>query len=299
MKYFKTEASQSAEKYEITPEEYFRVTHRKHPFEQLNETRGLSQYGVCPSCLNTVQLIGVVHKTKCRPYGKHTGKSIDGFQVWNERKYEYCPFSKKSKYREPNDEELLVEIDDNVIELYDLLKNQFDRVIYFLGKELGIKCSKVFWKRVLNQYLVNKSYCYPWLTGSNLPYIFAYWGMCHHNLYKQSFLEGSELYEVLKSYPGVKFVKSGERYHQLENKEGMFLKLHFRLVGHNQNVSEDGELRETMLFCVDDRKTGETIFEKKIEFNETYFLNIINSKESDKRQQWLLDMAADMMKPLI
>ena len=38
-------------------------------------------------------------------------------------------------------------------------------------KELGIRCSTMFWRKVLNQFLVNEVYFYPWLTESNLPYI--------------------------------------------------------------------------------------------------------------------------------
>lgn len=298
MKYFKTEASRYAERYEITPENFVRVTKGKYPFEQRSEEGELLTYGICPSCLNSVQLMGIVHEIKNRPHGKHTGKSINGFPVWNQRKYEYCPFAVKNR-RKPNDDEKSDEIDDSVIELYNLLREQFDRVVYVIGKEFGILCSGDFWEKTLNQYLVNKAYCYPWLTEANLPYIFAYWGMRHQNLYKQKFLEGSELYNVLANYPDVDFRKAYGNYYRLEKKNGSFIKLWFRFINHTYKVSNGEELKESMLFCVDNIDTGETVFEKRIEFSETYFMSLINKAENEnKRQQWLLDIANRLMKPL-
>ncbi len=68
------------------------------------------------------------------------------------------------------------------------------------------------------------------------------------------------------------------------------------LTGHKNNVSEGEILKETMAFCIDDRTTGNTIFEEQIEFDETYFMNLVNKSDNDdKRQQWLLDIANELM----
>ena len=40
-------------------------------------------------------------------------------------------------------------------------------------------------------------YFYPWLTESNLPYIFALKGMQHQNILGQKFLIGTQLYNCL------------------------------------------------------------------------------------------------------
>lgn len=54
-----------------------------------------------------------------------------------------------------------------------------------------------------------------------------------------------------------------------------------------------------MLFCVDDMQTGETIFEKRLEFNENYFMNMVNKKgNEDKRQQGFLNIAAKLIPEL-
>lgn len=302
MKYFKSRAARTAPRYEVTEDNFTAATERKYPFEQVNKQGKIQQYGICPSCLNPVQLIGISHEIIPTPYGKHTGKSIPDLSPWNQIKYEYCPYASKNERREPDDEEQLPEIDESIIELYDLLRSQFDRVVYILGKELGIQCTSYFWRTALNQYLVNRAYCYPWLSEANLPYIFAYFGIRHQRLYKQRILVNSPLYEVLAAFPDADFIKSdntSSKYEQLINKDGQFLNLYFRFTDHKQNASNGQTLRESMLFFVDDRNTGTTIYQQKIEFEESYFMNIIHKEENEnKRQQWLLGIAANIMQSL-
>ena len=76
MKHFKVKASRYAERYEITRENFERVTGCKEPFEQIKDTGRASQYAICPSCLNPIQIIGLVQEIKSKPYGRHSGKNI-------------------------------------------------------------------------------------------------------------------------------------------------------------------------------------------------------------------------------
>lgn len=57
MKCFKVKASRMAERYKITSEEFIKRTERKKPFEQCTSGSALSQFGLCPSCLNPIQLL--------------------------------------------------------------------------------------------------------------------------------------------------------------------------------------------------------------------------------------------------
>ena len=298
MKYFKIRAARTAKRYKITPFEFLEITKRKFPFEQVTEHWKLSQYGICPSCLNPIQLIGVVKEIDGTPYGKHTGKNIKGLPEWNQRKYQYCPFAVRNIRRAPNEDEWLTEIDEGVIELYNLLKEQFDRIVYIIEKELNFRGSNAFWVKVLNQYLINKDYLYPWLTEVNLPYIFAYFGMTHQKVYKQKFLIGSDIYNTLSSYQGVEFIISENRYAQLVNQKGSFLNLFFRFIKHTYKVSNGEAIIESMMFYIDDRTTGKTIYEKQIEFSETFFMNMINKDNSNKRQQRLMNIADKNMPAL-
>ena len=295
MKFFKTEAKRTAERYIINVESFKARTDSKYPFVQRSD-RELRAYGICPCCLNPIQLIGIFKKIKVEPYGKHTGENVNGFPDWDYVKYKYCPFA-SGKRAQPRDNEPLLPIDSSVIELYELLKTQFDRVIYLVEKELHIRCTAAFWKKGLSVFVNSELYRYPWLTEANLPYIFAYFAMQQSNCIGQSFEKGTEIYQALEKYPNVKFVKTKlDGYNRL-SADGGFLRLHFRLTDHRYRAVEGETLKESMKFCIDDiSKNSKTVFEQRIEFDETLFMNLVNKKGNEnKRQQWLLDIANELM----
>lgn len=308
MKYFKVSASRIAPRYEITTENYMEVTECKYPFEQKTGRGKLSEYAICPSCLNPIQLIGIMSKVNISPHGRHTGKDIDGLPRWQFEKYKYCPFrSSNQEGKKPNDDEKAMEFDNNFWELYYLLKAQFDRVVTIVSNELSIRCGNGFWEKSLQQFTHRDVFCYPWLTEVNLPYIFAYRGMQHQNVWGQKVLIGSELYNALKAHPNVKLEEyaikdsmenTSAKYAKVVN-NGKNLNLEFRFTNHKQKAEKGKELRESMLFCIDDLDTGETVFEKTIEFSENYFMNLI-AKQGNKanRKQWLLDIADKVMEPV-
>lgn len=300
MKYFKTKALRTEQRYRITEENFEKQTHHKYPYEQVNSSQTITQYAVCPSCLNPIQLIGLSRQTKVKPYGKHTGKSIKDIGRWNQIKYEYCPYSVQGQRREINDEERIAEITDDIVQIYNLLKNQFDRVIYVISDALHIRCSANFWKKVLNQFIINQGYCYPWLTEVNLPYVVAYIGMRHQNIYGQCFENNSRLFQSLKCQNIADFIPIDEKnkYMRIISKRNYF-NYEFRFSGHQQNAVNGKELIETMNFCVDDIDNQGTIYEEAINFSETYFYNIINKSENqNKRNQTLLNIANEVMPDL-
>lgn len=301
MKLFKIEATRNAPAYEITKENFENTTMHKLPFELINLDGSVSEYGICPSCLNPIQIIGLVKKVKVKPYGKHTGKNVENLRDWDQTKYEYCPYATKQVRREINDDELLPEITEDIIELYDLLKNNFDRVVYVVSNALDIRCSSSFWKKALRGYLANNVYCYPWLTENNLPYIFAFVGMRHYSAHKQQFRVGSDVFKALEAYPNVKFSESScDRNYKILTNDSGFLNLQFRLWNHKQEAVEGELLKESMHFCIDDLSNGKvtTVFEKKIDFDEKLFMNLVRSKNNTYRNQKLLDIATELMKPL-
>lgn len=297
MKYFKVKAKHSAPRYRITSNNFVKYTLNKYPFEQVNSSGSLSQYAICPSCSNTIQLIGLTHATKVTPHGKHTGKSIKGFTPWNQQKYIFCPFAKHSEYIPPNDEMLLPNITKDVIELYELLKNNFDRAVFLLEKSMNIKCSNNFWRKSLLQYITNKTYLYPWLTEANLPYVFALRGMTQQSCFGQQFVKDSSVFYALSKYQGIKFVASYKNnYEVLRNNESKFIKPVFRLTNHKQTASTGDILKETMDLYIDDNSNGITIYKKRIEFDETFFQNLIHSKSANVyRNKELLNLASEIM----
>ena len=197
-------------------------------------------------------------------------------------------------------EEILPNITEDIVELYELLKFQFDRIVYIISKELDIKCSSDFWKNVLRQYLVNYYYCSPRLTEVNLPYLFAYFGMSHNNPFGQSVKKDSELYDKLKHHKSVDLTNDNKYNRDFAViKQTKFFRFEFRFTGYKCYAENGKKLTESMMFCVDDILTGKTFFEKEIFFDETHFMNIVNSEKSEKyRNHHLLEIAQNLMLPL-
>ena len=92
IRYFKTEQKKDAERFEINLKKFEKKTQRKWPFVQENEDGGLSEYAICPSCLNPIQIIGIMHNTKLMPHGIHTKRNVKGLAKWNEENYKRCPY---------------------------------------------------------------------------------------------------------------------------------------------------------------------------------------------------------------
>lgn len=305
MKYFKMKAARTADRYEINTNEFTKQTENKFPFVQSVSVHKVSQFAVCPSCLNPIQLIGINKKISCSPYGRHTGKSIDGLPEWNYYKYQYCPYAQVKDKRDPTDNDRL-EITEDVIELYNLLKTQFDRVVYVIQQELKIYCSSAFWSEALQRFINCAGYCYPWLTEANLPYVFAYIGMQHARLVGQKFFVDTELYHTLDKQNNTKFVfpqdKDGNELKDRPYRllfQTQYMNYHFRFTSHKQKATEGAALEESMEFCVDDMRSNTEIYKRRIAFNENHFMNIVKKEGNEgKRQQWLLDIATKLMPPL-
>ena len=61
MKYFKVKAERTAQRYEISLKKFIKETDRNYPFEQVNKSKTISDYAICPSCLNPIQLLSLIH----------------------------------------------------------------------------------------------------------------------------------------------------------------------------------------------------------------------------------------------
>lgn len=298
MKYFKVKASRMADKYEVNKNNFESYTENKPPFEQVGNDGEARQYGICPSCLNPVRLIGIYKDIKRNPYAKHTGEDVNNLPKWNLYKYQHCPFAKTNDKRPINIDERGA-ITDDTVELYNILRMQFDRVVYIITKSFGVKGSLSFWENALKKFRESEGYCYPWLTESNLPYIFAFFGLQQQKLYNQEIAVDSDIYNTLRIYPPVLFEGSG-KFHKLVNKEKQYVDLRFRFTEHKQCAKDGEELKESIKFCIDDwNNNNKTIFEKTIDFDETYFSNLIRKVgNEDKRNRRLIDLANEHLPPI-
>ena len=292
VKYYKLAPLIKAQQYEITTKQSFEnATKNKYPYVQKNNSGGLSYYAFCPICLNPIQLVGLY--TSNRKYGKHTGEDIKGLGKFNFYYYRYCPYATNQRVHiDPR--ERLTDIDDRIKELYYLIKEQFDRIIYIVEKTLNIKCSKQFWENSLNQFMMSEGYLYPWINEANIPYVFAYLGLQSQNLYGQMIKNNSALYNKLHSSAELSIVDQGNGYSKITSKEGCYVLLTVRFLNHIQKALEGEELNETIQFCVD--KNNNDFFSETIQIDNHYFINLINKIDNNnKRNTKLLQLSEKHM----
>ncbi|MCC8097011.1 MAG: hypothetical protein LIO44_00255 [Eubacterium sp.] len=303
MKYFKLKTGVS-EIFEIEKNRFDYVTDKKKPYYEMEGDTSARHFAVCPACDNPIQIIGLYKKLKNsqKPYGKHYNKSISKLAVYNEQAYRFCPYArKKNKVFRESRKSILTDYEKSI---YNLMREQFDRVVYVLSKEIDIKIYNATAEKMLSSYVADEGWLYPWATLNNLPWVFGYLYMAQ-NLYGKLIAKNSPLYNKIKeSFPNVVFspVDYLNDYEKFGVKEGTYIHLDYCIMHHKREVDEeDGTLKETMLLSVSEGNAVGSginrIYRKELTINETYFMNFI-SKSSGYRNQRLLDIAERLMPPL-
>lgn len=253
-------------------------------------------FAVCPACDNPVQLIGIFRnspETGSKPYARHYPKDIVGLAKYDEAEYLDCPYSNKNwstnTKRSPESK-----MGQNIIEL---LKEQFDRVIYILEQDLEIKISKETARKMLQEYLACEGWTYRAATMNNLPWKFAETG-CARPLFGRWILVGGELERALRSKcPEVELVPtSNSRYVKVMCNDKQFVSLQYFLHKHHCRLEEEHLCESITMRVYNSDDAEHTVFEKEISINTEYFMNLISlPAERCKRNEGLLSIAKEEM----
>lgn len=282
----------------ISNEDFLRESKRKPPYVNQNADGKPSFYAVCPACDNPIQIIGLFKNTAeatRKPHGKHIPRSIINLANYWEDDYYNCPYS-NPKYKKTNAKRSSTSpIAQSIL---TLLKEQFDRVIYVLSKDMQIYISHRMARRLLQEYLTDEGFLYRNASLYNLP-----WFLMHANrpvkLFGQWIAKDSALHHAISSQcTDVVFLETEyDRYLKIHNKTGSYITLQYFFYGHKQDVVNDS-LEESIIFEV---FTGthphiKTIYTKKINLSIDYFLNLIHiPEEKATRNQQYLEIASQLI----
>lgn len=281
--------------YSISEENFRKTTHKEPPYCR-KHTHGESYYAVCPECDNPIQIVGLFKGTVeagRKAYGRHNKGSIPELAEYCEEDYINCGYSnpmwKKPRGKRSGSSEIAKR-------LLVVMKEQFDRVIYVLSKDIDIYISCDLAKEMLWQYMVSKGWLYYHATLNNLPWVLGNTNKWH-TLFGRKIIRNSSLHKALENHACIRFEEFG-KYIKIMNKGKEYLHIGFYFGGHTKTVT-DNHLIETIEFCVAEgkRPITKTIFQKTIEIDTKYFLNLINlPKEKSKRDERYLEIAAKMIK---
>ena len=291
--------------HEINEHNFQNVTGNIPPYVKQCPNEEQIRYAVCPACDNPIEIIGLYKNTLesgRQPYGRHHDGTILNLAEYDEAEYYDCPYSKpgknnKTKYRRPESK-----ISGQI---YELLRMQFDRVIFLLGKSADMKISNETAGRMLAEYLGDKGYCYRNATMHNLPWSFALAAL-PKKLFGRKIVRGSEFHKEMEvRCPDVRFDgEPNSKYVQLKYNGLHDAELFYNFYNLRQTHKTEGCDTEAITESIDfvayrsrnSEGNVETAYKKTIRIEPEYFMNLVLlPDEKAKRNEQLLTIANDLM----
>ncbi len=200
-----------------------------------------SYYAVCPECDNPIQIVGLYKSTiesGKKPYGRHYKGTIPHLAEYCEEDYELCDYANpewKRPYGKRSPDSKIAK------RTLALLKEQYDRVVYVLSKEIEIKISNSLARELLRQYLISQGWRYNMATLNNLPWVLLEANGAH-SLFGRYIQKDGELHKKLKeSCATVDFQISddGKYVKIINNSKKEYVNIYFHMYNHTKKVIED------------------------------------------------------------
>lgn len=286
--------------YNIDKDLFETLTKRKDPYYPDNKIEN-GQFAVCPKCDNPIRIIGMyeIHKNNTSAYGKHHTKSIPNLAKYRQSYYDDCPLASKNRHIDKGSRRSeLLELEINI---YNLMREHFDKVVYVLQKSVDIKFGEKTLRKLLTAYIHQKGYMYKWAYLNNIPYMLGYIPSAKPIL-GQFIKVNSALHNAIKSNcKNAAFEKCCyDGYERLTKKGNNFLDLNFVFL-HHSFTEQGNDTIETLEFEVFETKNSKnkTIFKKTLIVDEQYFLNLVNNYDNWHENEHILNIAREIMPELV
>lgn len=280
MHVYKLQAQTFGEK-EIERTEFERDTRKLEPWYQVTGDKQ-REYAMCPACDNPVRLVGLYEELPHtdRPYGRHTGKPVTGFDYFNAENFEWCPYIRKNQSKGSSRKRGLEGIS---LKILGIVLTQFDRVIYIIRKETGIWISPKVALTMLENWIEAEGYRFHDATLRNIPWMFAYRSK-GLSIFGQKISKGQDdlRQAIADRIAHARFDEKGRIA-----RGGQFYEVTWCFVDYRRKTEND-DLIEMVEFEVCDGNR-EVAFAKTIVFDPGYFFNLINfSADPSKREPDLI-----------
>lgn len=287
----------------LTKENFEKDTRRQPPWYQKNTVGEEIHFAACPACDNPIQIIGLyrIPKNTVQPYGKHLAHSINNLAVLDPAARDNCPYFKPRPYQKSDRK---TSIQGVPLKMLHLLINQFDRVMYVLHKQTGIRFSRNKARQMLVQYRNERGYLYSGATLMNVPWIFAYMADSQ-SLFGQYIRDNPQLMAAIREkVPNADVDSDGHVQSAiLPSGKGAFLNINVCFIHHKtQKIDDTTGIIETMTMVVSTEINGRIvdIYKEKIVFDHACFQRLIDIPDAaGRRQPDLVDMAREVLGDLV
>ena len=172
------------------------------------------------------------------------------------------------------------------------MREDFDKIIYILGKTIGLHISIGFAKKLLLRWKANEGWRYYHSTYANLPYMLLY-AEPAHSMFGRILPKDGEIYpKLLHCGRNFAFEESGDHYVKIVQKDGVFLNATFYLGNHRYSLNGE-HLKETYKIVIVEGK--EVVYEKEIEVKEDYLNKLKFNWKDSERNKKLRELARNIL----
>lgn len=288
MDVFKTEVGKE-ESILITEENYKKATKGYDKYWRKENNNRKKYYAVCPLCDNPIQIIGLykAHEDGKNPYGRHNKGDIPNIAKYDEDAYLACPYSNPNR---PKSKIRRTAKSKSGIELLNVLRTQFDRIVYIWDRTTGIKMSNALAEELLRGYIKDEGWLYYDSNKYNLPFMLIY-ADHRYPLIGRFIYKDSKIYQQLSKLQSIHFeeAKNSTRYVKIVRNEMKYLDLAFYLTKHKPQITYDHPKETFEVVIVENNKI---IIEQTVEVDIQFSKMLMNlSDDSTYRNKKLLEIA--------
>ncbi|OZG59897.1 hypothetical protein BLEM_2072 [Bifidobacterium lemurum] len=277
---------------DITDDNFTRETGKRRPYYNTDGDR-LRCFAVCPACDNPIQIIGLYkaeEEASRSPYGRHTPRSVPLLAEYDQDAYLGCPFSDPGHRRTANGRRSPK--NRTGIAIRNLMRDQFDRIVYIWSKQTGIRLSHAFAEKLLRQWRDDEGWRFHIANYQNLPFALLY-AQPALPLYGRLVSSSSPLHTALVRRPEIRMVPSvNGKYSQVKSSDGGYVDPSFFVSEHRQEVVDE-RLEESFLLTV--TLSDETVYRERIMVDHSFLTNLMKS-ETGHRDRDFLDIAARVLR---
>ena len=257
--------------------------------------RGL---GICPLCDNPVRIIGLYKRLDSKkPHAIHCKDNNDLKLVsFDKEKYLHCPYSNpnaKQQFDKAKDKYPITLFEK---ELCKAVRDNFDKIIFFIAIKTDVYISKSFAKILLEAFYHGFGFRLPLTNFCNLPWVLLD-SVGRFNLIGRAVKKDSSLWNYLNMRKDIKLTPFDydSRYEKIESISNKFVFLEMCFYAHSQHVNENDEIIEKIKCGLVDSKD----IKKDWVYNKVYKINSFDFQnfcvETNYKNQDLLNIARNVM----
>lgn len=266
-------------------------------------TRGLA---VCPSCDNPIRILGFYKKLDGRkPYAQHHNKSTN-IAVFDKSAYLHCPNSNPGSKRQWDKSSSKRQLSNYEKELYNIMRNNFDKVISFLNNKLSLYISCSTAERFLKEFVINSGCTNPDASIYNLPYILLLTSS-KFNVVKMRVKKHTKLWNFIysRNINGIKLTSCHKLQDNIESNYDIidvncnkYILLQCHFIKHVRYVNKEDEIIEKieMRFSDSNKIPVNWIYKENISIDQESFPNYC--KKINYGNKNLLEIAKKIMPPI-